>query len=763
MENKKDKENKSNSKFRPLKIKEIDYSFLVTILLSSLSVCLNFFGGYLIFAFLVGSLVILKSSIDEPGCLSYFIQIGIGAAIVLGLKYNAYEIVILLVIGTLIYMMLDPKCSFKINEDGIIKFGFNTISLQDVRFIYTIKNNRTVFYSENQELTKHKFLFKHHNEQLEQYFQAFKNVFVFTSEEKYITTCALAMIVYENPDTKQSTINYLKQELSKTDSEISELLYAFRNKHTEFKEQQRKFSKIFDNKIKEESQKNFLGVLFQCSTYKGRCSDQVKDKIHYFSEMFCIPEETFLAVANIYDYNSDDKGEHKGFNTGKEIVADDIKSKGFNEIESNHEIDIIKGFTNNIKNKEFPKEKSEKEDTPNIESQTSFNDKTKELINYYFQFWKDEHVLGPNGEFHVGKVKLNDNISCTVVVFLVCLLLGGITKNAYIRFGTIIYAIIIIIYMIILSFKRSYDLSISPEHIILKKSSKSKKNTLIKLCDITKISPIQSSEKHGYSYTISIGDDIITLSSYYKKNSSENQCHAFLDEIVNGNRTYIETNMYQNIAVNLFASIVNSDNDSNSIKYAINYLYQKYWSNDSIINVYKLFYSSLKNTQRINDNDYLKYRNITNYEERYILLDHLFECAYISDGVDEKEMEILQKAADSLHIKEWDIKSLKYKYDYRKAEQEKDEEKKKERKKNAETSFKNVITEAHRILGLKTDATIEEIKTVYHKLAMRVHPDKLPADATPQQIEEANENFRVINEAYKFLLKKEEGKIYVNK
>ena len=467
--------------------------------------------------------------------------------------------------------------------------------------------------------------------------------------------------------------------------------------------------------------------------------------------MLRIPEETFLDVEYKYTYGNNNKD-----TTQDDITENDLVKKDFAKDRVNNSMSL------------FHKEKAEKEHTHNNECQVPYDEETKELINYYFRFWEDKNIVGPNGELYVGKVsisKMNNKFDKTKVLcfmsyilLFLFLILSIYFKNIYMYGGFIISLIILFISLYKQFIKKSYYLSVTPEYIILEKRNSSQKRR-INISDISRISSIEYKQwtRQPYYYII-IGNEFITTPYKEDSTSDEYRCYEFLKEFANGNHSIIWANMYQEMVMSLFASIVNSTNDFYSKKYAINYLHQKYWSNDSIINVYKLFYSSLKNTQCINDNDYLKYRNITNYEERYILLDHLFEGAYISDGVDEKEMEILQKIANSLHIKEWDIKSLKYKYDYRKAEQEKDEEKKKERKKNAETSFKNVTTEAHRILGLKTDATIEEIKTVYHKLAMRVHPDKLPADATPQQIEEANENFRVINEAYKFLLELEPEK-----
>ncbi|RDW90351.1 DnaJ domain protein [Aspergillus mulundensis] len=56
-------------------------------------------------------------------------------------------------------------------------------------------------------------------------------------------------------------------------------------------------------------------------------------------------------------------------------------------------------------------------------------------------------------------------------------------------------------------------------------------------------------------------------------------------------------------------------------------------------------------------------------------------------------------------------------------------------------------TDLYQILGVKEDATPEQIKSAYRKLALKHHPDKAPADAR----EEANQQFQKIAFAYAIL------------
>ena len=153
------------------------------------------------------------------------------------------------------------------------------------------------------------------------------------------------------------------------------------------------------------------------------------------------------------------------------------------------------------------------------------------------------------------------------------------------------------------------------------------------------------------------------------------------------------------------------------------------------------------------------------YAKRLELLSHFFECMYAGDGmVDERELDLLSKIAFYFVIKDWDFLSLKYRFEAGKQadEQRKQAENAKntgndedaQRKKQRER-FQSVCSsrkrEACNLLGVSTEASLEEVKSAYRKQVKTCHPDTLPPTATEAEREEATIRFRTITEAYDFL------------
>lgn len=143
------------------------------------------------------------------------------------------------------------------------------------------------------------------------------------------------------------------------------------------------------------------------------------------------------------------------------------------------------------------------------------------------------------------------------------------------------------------------------------------------------------------------------------------------------------------------------------------------------------------------------------YADRLDLLTHLFECAYASDGVvDEEEVELLSSIAFHFVIKDWDLLSLKYRFEVIKQEQysaQSDSTEYTKQRERFRTIYVNRKREACNLLGVSSEATLDEVKSAYRSLVKSCHPDTLPPTATEAEREEAAIRFRAVTEAYDFL------------
>lgn len=378
----------------------------------------------------------------------------------------------------------------------------------------------------------------------------------------------------------------------------------------------------------------------------------------------------------------------------------------------------------------------------------------RERAELFFKNLREEKKLKKDGTLYVGEINSQKPIIWAIIL-LIPIFISIKTYSSESFSGNIFAIAFFIVLALYYYFTRRSTIHLSPEHITIKSTITERLN----LCDISYITPIcEISSKKGY-YTIQYGEKEIQMPYNSDKNSIPYRCHQFLKEIVPELDVKIGKEPTPQAIMKLFAAIVATTGNSSSKEYAVNFLHENLWNNQDKKNISILFDSyCASGSQQIVD-ECLRYAKEHNYEERKELLDHLFECAFKSYGVDVNELNILQKIAKYFLIKEWDFKAMQYKYEYHKAEEEKEERKREERKKRAEYSFKNVIGEAQKTLGVKSDASFEEIKSAYRELVKKVHPDKLPANATRQEIEEASENFRIITEAYKFLEEKEQEKI----
>jgi DnaJ like chaperone protein len=113
---------------------------------------------------------------------------------------------------------------------------------------------------------------------------------------------------------------------------------------------------------------------------------------------------------------------------------------------------------------------------------------------------------------------------------------------------------------------------------------------------------------------------------------------------------------------------------------------------------------------------------------RLQLMYYLFGIANADGNVDAQEMDILERIGAYMGINEKDFASLKAMY------------------------FKKDDNSMYKILEISPDATDDEVKKAYRKMAMKYHPDKL-RNLGPEHEKAANEKFQEVQKAYDIIKK----------
>lgn len=140
------------------------------------------------------------------------------------------------------------------------------------------------------------------------------------------------------------------------------------------------------------------------------------------------------------------------------------------------------------------------------------------------------------------------------------------------------------------------------------------------------------------------------------------------------------------------------------------------------------------------------------YAERFELLNVLFEIGYTYNGIDARKLDLLRNIAKFLRMQDWDLATLEYRYECGHHEGRDQQEK------AIDSAYQYKLTVAYTILGLKPGSTAKEVKSAYREMAMKYHPDHLPAELDAEMRDMSSALFRQINEAYQYLME-ELGKI----
>lgn len=117
-------------------------------------------------------------------------------------------------------------------------------------------------------------------------------------------------------------------------------------------------------------------------------------------------------------------------------------------------------------------------------------------------------------------------------------------------------------------------------------------------------------------------------------------------------------------------------------------------------------------------------------QQRSMLCQYLFGIAQSDGNVSKKEIESIERIARLLGIPEYEFSQLK-------------------------SMFWKDAADSYKVLGLEKNATDQELKKAYRKMAVENHPDKV-ASLGEQYQKAAKEKFQKIQDAYE-TIKKERG------
>lgn len=180
----------------------------------------------------------------------------------------------------------------------------------------------------------------------------------------------------------------------------------------------------------------------------------------------------------------------------------------------------------------------------------------------------------------------------------------------------------------------------------------------------------------------------------------------------------------------LTAAVMKADNKvlKSELNYVKKFLLRHFGSEQSIYYL-KILREFIKQDIPLK-NICLQIKENTNYHERLQLIHYLYNIA-VSDGkLDEREIKIIIQISSFLNISKSDLSSIS-------------------------SMFVSTTDNDYKILGISKDASIDEIKNAYRKMAKKYHPDKV-AHLGTEVVNSAKEKFQHIQNAYENI-KKERG------
>ena len=143
--------------------------------------------------------------------------------------------------------------------------------------------------------------------------------------------------------------------------------------------------------------------------------------------------------------------------------------------------------------------------------------------------------------------------------------------------------------------------------------------------------------------------------------------------------------------------------------------------------IFKTFNTQIKKETQHLDQLTLVFVRQTAYETRLQILHFLFGIANADGNVSDIELQKLSQVASGMQLRLPDFESIK-------------------------AMFVKNTDNAYKILEVDSNASLNEIKKAYRKMAKKYHPDKLRGQ-DPAMIKGAEEKFREVQKAYETLIR----------
>ena len=234
---------------------------------------------------------------------------------------------------------------------------------------------------------------------------------------------------------------------------------------------------------------------------------------------------------------------------------------------------------------------------------------------------------------------------------------------------------------------------------------------------------------------IRIENGITRYDSYRKCFSVSAGYHGRIEKITTHSQSDDYTRDYQESYNYSHSNDYERQESSRFYVYTGKWSYLNFWERSDYV---KETYQSQTIDSRLTDDQLYQ-----NCREVYINFDEDDSNAYVMSFYQ------LRAMLNILFVREFKNRAedlgQQYKHEEKQYEEKQYEEKQYEEKSNSDTNENSNIYEKYfEILGLKSNATWQEVRTAYRKLVLKVHPDKNKAPG-------AEESFKEIQDAYEKL------------